>query len=729
MSSDTTQPLEGDDRRRSQEISRESRRPPLALPGYEPQRLLGMGAFGEVWVAVERNTGRRVAIKFYTHRGGLDWSLLAREVEKLSFLFADRYAVQLLAVGWDAEPPYYVMEYLERGSLAARLQQGPLPVAEAVALFRSVAVGLVHAHDQGVLHCDLKPANILLDRDGQPRLADFGQSRLSTEQAPALGTLFYMAPEQAKLTEAPQARWDVYALGAVLYCMLTGEPPHRTPENVEKLERTEDLDKRLSLYRRMIRKSPAPSRHREIRGVDRALAEIIDRCLAAEPEDRYPDVQAVLAALDARESRRARRPALLLGAIGPAILLAVAAWFAWQGFSTAVRRTDQELTRRAYQTNRFLASNLAELAGNELGRRWRAVGQLAQSSELREALAAATGPTSEAASLLDELSDPTRPERELEPMRRDYREQDPSRATLQRLFDRLTKQAARQHGVVESAGWFLNDARGIQVARNPRQPIIGRNYAWRSYFSGLADDLLPSQRPAPGQHVGRVRLSAVYQSQATRRWIAAISAPILGEGPEPEFLGVVAMMVELDRFSNFEGDDPEQFAALVDWRAGRNQGLILQHPRLDELLSSHDNLPEIELRKYRVVLTRAADGGGRLVRYRDPLSDVPLDQQRWLAEMAPVPIAGETVNPEDCLAVVVQEAYQGSIGQTLVRLKASLVRRGFLALLVIAAVMAGLWTLALRMFREAGHLPRVLAAADAPDPSAPSSRTPGSGDT
>ena len=64
---------------------------------------------------MERNTGRRVAIKFYAHRGGLDWSLLSREVEKLAFLFADRYVVQLIGVGWDAEPPYYVMEYLERG--------------------------------------------------------------------------------------------------------------------------------------------------------------------------------------------------------------------------------------------------------------------------------------------------------------------------------------------------------------------------------------------------------------------------------------------------------------------------------------------------------------------------------------------------------------------------------------------------------------------------------------
>ena len=124
MSIDPTEIQGGVERRRASEMSLQRGRPPTQVPGYEPERFLGVGAYGEVWVAVERNTGRRVAIKFYAHRGGLDWSLLSREVEKLAFLFADRYVVQLLGVGWDADPPYYIMEYLEQGSLADRIAAG-----------------------------------------------------------------------------------------------------------------------------------------------------------------------------------------------------------------------------------------------------------------------------------------------------------------------------------------------------------------------------------------------------------------------------------------------------------------------------------------------------------------------------------------------------------------------------------------------------------------------------
>src|SRR5690349_2445625 len=292
MSSDYTFQQTPADQQRSKDLSLQRTRPPAEVPGYQTQRFLGAGAYGEVWVGLDRNTGRTVAIKFYLHRSGVDWSLLSREVEKLRFLSADRYVVQLLEVGWDAEPPYYVMEYVEQGSLDDLLRRhGTFSPAEAVELFREIAVGLVHAHGKGVVHCDLKPANILLDQDHKPRLADFGQSRLSHEQKPALGTLFYMAPEQADLSAVPDVRWDVYALGAILYTLLVGHPPHRTDEMVGHIDSAIELEERLARYRHSIREAPRAGEHRRIPGIDRPLVEIIDRCLAVNPDDRFANVQ------------------------------------------------------------------------------------------------------------------------------------------------------------------------------------------------------------------------------------------------------------------------------------------------------------------------------------------------------------------------------------------------------------------------------------------------------
>ena len=212
ISLEGTQRQTSDELSFSQQMSMQATTPPSNVPGYRLTRFLGAGAFGQVWVGRDLNTGRDVAVKFYLHRGGVNWSLLSREVKNLVQLSADRYVVQVLEVGWDAEPPYYVMELIPGGSLEDRLQSRTrLSVEESVALFQKICIGLNRCHAKGVLHCDLKPANLLLGDDSEPRIADFGQSRLSGDQTPALGTLFYMAPEQADIHASPDASWDVYA--------------------------------------------------------------------------------------------------------------------------------------------------------------------------------------------------------------------------------------------------------------------------------------------------------------------------------------------------------------------------------------------------------------------------------------------------------------------------------------------------------------------------------------
>ena len=128
--SDGQTPLMGDTERAvARDLSLRGVRPPVKVPGYDQEQFLGHGAYGEVWVAVNRNSGRKVAIKFFTRRGGTGWAALAREVEKLRYLFSDRYVVQLFEVGWESDPPAVLRHgvRMENGSLEDLLRSGPIP--------------------------------------------------------------------------------------------------------------------------------------------------------------------------------------------------------------------------------------------------------------------------------------------------------------------------------------------------------------------------------------------------------------------------------------------------------------------------------------------------------------------------------------------------------------------------------------------------------------------------
>jgi hypothetical protein len=692
MSADITQPQGGQERSRARELSLKRGHPPTPVPGYEPERFLGAGAYGEVWVEIERNTGRRVAIKFYAHRGGLDWSLLSREVEKLAFLFADRYVVQLLGVGWDAEPPYYIMEYIEKGSLAERIQRGPLPVDEAVELFRDVAMGLVHAHAKGVLHCDLKPANILLDQDGKPRLADFGQSRLSHEQIPALGTLFYMAPEQADLTAVPDVGWDVYALGALLYCMLTGGPPHRSPDAETEFE-TGDLEQRLARYRELIVESPPPAEHRRVRGVDRMLADIIDRCLAVDPRERFPNVQAVLDALGERAVWKARMPLMVLGAIGPMLLLAVVAWFAWHGFTAALKQSDAALTSRAVESNEFAAQYVAKTAANELERRFDAVEQVARDPSLRAVLNEVLAKP-EFVAMLERVRDAELEPGDTTPLQDEFRN-DPNRLLIEERFSALIPDDMRPDSD-EASSWFFCDVTGLSTTRVPAGRTLGWNFAWRSYFHGGPRDEDHDWRPPAGEHLKETTLSAVFRSQATSRWLVAISAPVFDGSPERRFLGVVAMTIEVGRLVELRQGE-HQFATLVDRREGDNQGVILQHPLYDRLLEQEGRVPD-RFQHSRVSAEQlpSAEHPERQTDYRDPLASDPAGHEfdrHWLAQSKGIKVRGK----ETGMLVIVQEAHDTAIGQPIARLSNELIYYGLLALALVVVLMLGLWVLAMRM--------------------------------
>jgi eukaryotic-like serine/threonine-protein kinase len=724
MTTDYTQQQTPTDQQRSKDLSLARTRPPTEVPGVQAQKFIGAGAYGEVWAGVDRNTGRKVAIKFYAHRRGVDFSLLRREVEKLVFLETDRYVVQLLQVGWDADPPYYVMEFVENGSLDDLLKRdGTFSVPHAVEMFREIAVGLAHAHGKGVLHCDLKPANILLDQDHRPRLADFGQSRLSHEQKPALGTLFYMAPEQADLEAVPDVRWDVYALGAILYCLVVGNPPHRNDDTVGKIDTASDLKARLALYRKSIQNSPPPTEHRRIPGMDRALAEIIDRCLAANPDDRFANVQEVLDALEARDLTRSRRPLMVLGFVGPLLVLLVTAFFSWRGYQHAVADAEANSREWAIENNQFAAELAAEKVSGEIGRYFEIARTEGDRGELRPPLFELLGHSQH----LAKLSDPQIAEAEIEPTREAFLNE-AQRITLDRyLEERLAtyrKLAEQDKHAPRFASVFIVDRYGTQVAAAHDEDVqsqsIGKNFAHRTYFHGGPVELPQFPRPQENaRHIESTHLSNVFKSTTTKKWKVAVATPIFRErlredlapSEEREFMGVLVMTVNLGDFEFFRttmSPEHNRFAVLVDGRPGDGTGTILQHPLFDELLAERRSLPE-EFRetKYRVPADLLA-GKGReyddpLGQFRDPLGRAGEYARRWIAATSQVRSPAAAANAESGLVVLVQSDYDAVVRPAR-QLGNQFIRNSLWMLAVVITVSLALWYIVVRLFRES-HRP------------------------
>ena len=275
------------------------------IPGYTLAALLGQGAFAQVWRATQVRTGRTVAVKVFIERRGVNWLLLQREVERLIRLDRHPNIVALLDADLGHDPAYYTMDLLEGGSLDRYVGQGePVDPAKAARWMEEIAEALAYVHGKGVIHCDLKPANVLLDDLGRVRVADFGQSKVATEASGALGTFMYMAPEQAVTGEEavavqPDVRWDIFALGRLVYAIITGRVPSTKTQGT--LETAPNLAARLRMYREMVMREPLPSLHEATEGrVDEDLSAVVDKAMAPDPARRYGSIGDILVDLSAR---------------------------------------------------------------------------------------------------------------------------------------------------------------------------------------------------------------------------------------------------------------------------------------------------------------------------------------------------------------------------------------------------------------------------------------------
>ena len=306
-----------------------------ALPArYRVERELGQGGMATVWLAEDIPHGRKVAIKVVRPEvaSALGGERFIQEI-RVTAQLQHPNILPLHDSCQDARCLYYVMPYVEGETLRARLlREGRLPLAEAVSIAREVLDALGYAHRRGVIHRDIKPENILLS-EGHALVADFGIARAMdlaggstlTQAGIAMGTPAYMSPEQA-MAAGIDNRSDLYALGCVLFEMLGGKPPFigDTPQKVVSAHLTQRPPD-LSTIRPEV---PPP------------LAKAVNRSLAKEPENRWPDAEAMATALVLTEPRVPPRfPARRLLRPLAAAVVAALAWVAWRGSRTPAAAT------------------------------------------------------------------------------------------------------------------------------------------------------------------------------------------------------------------------------------------------------------------------------------------------------------------------------------------------------------------------------------------------------
>jgi WD40 repeat protein/tRNA A-37 threonylcarbamoyl transferase component Bud32 len=258
------------------------------VPGYEILGELGRGAMGIIYKARQVRLDRIVALKMIRtgiYAGAVERQRFHEEARAVARL-RHPSIVQVHEVGEVENQPFFCLEYMEGGSLVRRLDGTPWAARVAAKLVETLARAMHHAHEQGIVHRDLKPGNILLGKDGEPKISDFGLAkRLDTDAGLTqtgmiLGTPSYMAPEQAegKVRMIGPAT-DVYALGAILYELVTGRPPFVGPGVHETLEQVRSL-------------SPLPPRRLQP-NLPRDLETITLKCLRKEPHKRYATAEAL----------------------------------------------------------------------------------------------------------------------------------------------------------------------------------------------------------------------------------------------------------------------------------------------------------------------------------------------------------------------------------------------------------------------------------------------------
>ncbi|GIW79787.1 MAG: hypothetical protein KatS3mg105_1594 [Gemmatales bacterium] len=416
------------------------------------------------------------------------------------------------------------------------------------------------------------------------------------------------------------------------------------------------------------------------------IAEIIDRCLAVNPKDRFPNAHAIIAALDSRRLRQARRPLILLGVVGPIFGMLIVAIIGWMAFNSVIDDTQRTLIAKTRLSKRSDANFMRKAVEGQIVKRFHALEREAANPALKAALEAATG----------------------KPIG------SPEQKKLQSWLAQFRQENNLKLDASPEDVWFINDRNGVQLARVPvdlKRETRGKNFSFRSYFHGGAKDAQRHRKMPPAKYVDAY-LSPMFQNMARDKWVAPFSVCIWKGAPgESEVLGILTMTVQVGDFTELRSrrdeDGQLEFPILVDLNNG---GLVLQH---HELQRRRQDDPDARLRIFRlqdeeIDLIKSALGFGgdkppadadqRKLQWSDKrwMNEIrdPVNLQKpdsysgpWLAWFEPIVIRGKPSG----LVVIAQESGEKLL-KPVEELKTKLGWLGLYALGLMVAFITMLWS-------------------------------------